>query len=393
MKIKNKRRHLLPRQRVLQLVFVSVMLFSCTGNTTQSPGSPETTLKPIVSYAKRLKIEYFDGYSQVTVLNPWQGARDVVQEWYLFRSGKKVPSFIDTLKVIRVPLKKVVCMSTTHLAMISSLGEGESVVGFSGTRFIYNNSLVQGVRSGKIREVGYEDNLNKELIVKLNPDLIIVYGIGSESAGYLGKLKEMGIRVLYNADYLEEDPLGKAEWIRFMGALFCKEEMADSIFERTETEYNKLKSYISANTSERPKVLLGLPFRDTWYISPGNSYISTLVADAGGDYLWKDTESSVSMPLGLENVYIKAITADYWLNTGTAGTLSDIATIDERLIQLRCFKTGNVFNNNKRVGSEGGNDYWEGGSLNPNLILRDIAAILHPDLFEGHEFMYYRRLD
>ncbi len=393
MKTADHRNPFFVMQVLNRFVFASVILISCTGNTAKSPSVLKTAETPIVSYAKRLKIENTDGYSHVIVLNPWQGVRDLAQEWYLIRSDEEIPSFIDTLKVIRIPVKKVVCMSTTHLAMISALGEAGSVVGFSGTRFIFNDTLVQGVRRGEIREIGYEDNLNKELIVKLDPDLVMVYGIGSESSGYIGKLREMGVRVVYNADYLENDPLGKAEWIRFMGALFCKEELADSIFAGIEKEYNKLKSYISANIVERPKVLLGLPFRDTWYISPGNSYISALVGDAGGDYLWKDTESSVSMPLGLENVYMKAVSADYWLNAGSAGTRGEIATIDERLSQLECFKTGNIFNNNKRTGKEGGNDYWEGGSLNPHIILRDIASILHPGLFEGNELIYYRRLN
>ena len=393
MKIIDHRNRFFVPKVLNRFVFASVFLISCTGNTVKSPSNLKTDETHIVSYAKRLKIEVMNGYSHVSVLNPWQAARDIVQEWYLIRSDEEIPYFIDTLKVIRVPVKKVVCMSTTHLAMLSALGEAGSVVGFSGTRFIFDDTLVQGVTKGEIREVGYEDNLNKELIVKLQPDLVMVYGIGSESAGYIGKLREMGVRVVYNADYLENDPLGKAEWIRLMGALFCKEELADSIFDRIVTEYNKLRSYISSNTSERPKVLLGLPFRDTWYISPGNSYISALVGDAGGDYLWKDTESSVSMPLGLENVYMKAVTADYWLNTGSARTRGEIATIDERLTRLNCYKTANIFNNNRRTGKEGGNDYWEGGSLNPHIILRDIAAILHPDLFEGHELFYYRRLN
>jgi len=392
MKTADHRNHFFVMQVLNRFVFASVILISCTGNNAKSPSDLKTAETPIVSYAKRLKIENSDGYSHVFVLNPWQGVRDLAQEWYLIRSDEEIPSFIDTLKVIRVPVKKVVCMSTTHIAMISALGEAGSVVGFSGTRFIFNDTLVQCVRRGEIREVGYEDNLNKELIVKLDPDLVMVYGIGSESSGYIGKLREMGVRVVYNADYLENNPLGKAEWIRFIGALFCKEELADSIFAGIEKEYNKLKSYISANIVERPKVLLGLPFRDTWYISPGNSYISALVGDAGGDYLWKDTESSVSMPLGLENVYMKAVSADYWLNAGSAGTRGEIAAIDERLSQLECFKTGNIFNNNKRTGKEGGNDYWEGGSLNPHIILRDIASILHPGLLEGNELIYYRRL-
>lgn len=379
--------------RRIQFLIILPLFFSCHGKADKSIEKPETSEKPIISYAKRFKIEIMDGYSQVSVLNPWQGAREIAQDWYLIPEGVKLPPDIDTQKVIRVPLKKIICMSTTHLAMLSALAESGSVAGFSGTRFIYNDSILLHVRKGEILEVGYEDNINKELILKLDPDLLMVYGIGSESIVYIEKLKEMGIKVLYNADFLEDDPLGKAEWIKLMGALYCKEKMADSIFSNIEKEYNKLKSYVSANTTDRPKVLLGLPFRDTWYISPGNSYISRLVEDSGGEYLWHDTESQVSMPMGIENVYIKALSADYWMNTGSADTRSEILSIDERLARLPCFINGNLFNNNERKGTDGGNDYWEGGCLNPHIILRDIASILHPGLFPGYELFYYKQLN
>jgi iron complex transport system substrate-binding protein len=149
---------------------------------------------------------------------------------------------------------------------------------------------------------------------------------------------------------------------------------------------------VKAQIINRPKVLLGLPFKDTWYISPGNSYISRLIEDAGGEYLWHGTVSSVSMPVGLENVYIKALSADYWLNTGTVDTRDEILAVDSRFSGLPCFKNGNLFNNNKRTNATGGNDYWEGGSLNPHLILRDIASILHPELFPDREFFYYKKI-
>ena len=375
------------------LVYISILLFSCTAKTTTTIEKPKTAEKPIISYAKRLKIEKMDGYSQVSVLNPWQGAIDIAQKWYLIPEGEIIPSFIDSSEVIHVPIKKIICMSTTHLSMISALDEEVSVVGFSGTRFIYAKDLVQNVNKGEIREIGYEDNLNKELILKLDPDLVMVYGIGSESAGYIGKLKEMGVKVVYNADYLETDPLGKAEWIKLMGALFSRERMADSIFNAVENEYNKLKSYIKANAMEKPRVLLGLPFKDTWYISPGNSYISALIGDAGGEYLWQNMESSVSMPTGLENVFLKALEADYWLNTGSANSRDEILSIDTRLAWLPCFKSGNLFNNNKRTNADGGNDYWEGGCLNPQIILRDIASILHPGLLPEGELFYYKKVN
>ncbi len=283
-------------------------------------------------------------------------------------------------------------MSTTHLAMISALHEENTIAGVSGTDFIYSPALNSRVDKGLIMDVGYEANLNKELILKIKPDLIMIYGIGSESAGYVGKLKELGTKVIINADYLETDPLGRAEWIKLFGALFCRENSADSIFNSEVAEYDKLKSFVNNSIITRPKVMLGLPFKDTWYISPGNSFISKLIEDAGGDYLWKDTESSVSMPYGLENVYLRAMKADVWLNIGSVNSRNEISYVDQRLSDLPCFKNDSLFNNNKRITFKGGNDFWESGSLYPHLLLKDLATIFHPELFSDHELTYYRKI-
>jgi iron complex transport system substrate-binding protein len=198
---------------------------------------------------------------------------------------------------------------------------------------------------------------------------------------------------MFNADYLENDPLAKAEWIKLFGALFCEEEKADSLFRTISMSYDQIKSYVEKNTDEKPDVLLGLPFRDTWFISPGDSYAARFIADAGGNYLWHDTKSSVSMPYSIEDVFIRSLKADFWINTGSAGSKKEITSLDPRLEKIPAFQTGNLYNNNKRVSPSGGNDYWESGILQPHLILRDIAAILHPGLFPGYELYYYRKLD
>lgn len=347
----------------------------------------------LIEKATRIAIDRYGNYTKITIINPWQGADNVNMTYYLVRKGSTVPPGIDSSMVIMVPLKKIVCMSTTHVAMISALGEVNTIAGMSGTGFMYSEDLKLRADRGYIKDVGYESNLNKELILKIMPDVTMIYGVGSESSGYVGKIEELGIRVIYNADYLETDPLGKAEWIKLFGALYCRESMADSIFNAESEAYNKLKSYIAGNIVEKPKVLLGLPFKDTWFISPGNSFIATLIEDAGGSYLWKDIKSSVSMPFGLENVYMKAVNADYWLNIGAVMAKKEIPGVDPRLSELSCYKRGNLFNNNNRVASAGGNDFWESGTVFPHLILKDIAAILHPELFSDNPLYFYRKIN
>ena len=346
-----------------------------------------------IERAERFTLVQKNRWTEVKIIDPWQGATGVNQIYYLVKRGSVLPGGVDSSAVIFVPLKKIICMSTTHLAMISALGEEQTIAGVSGTNFIYSPAIIKNVEKGLVVDVGYEANLNKELILKISPDLIMIYGIGSESSGYLGKIKELGIKVIINADYLETDPLSRAEWIKLFGALYCKENLADSLYKSEVDEYTRLKSFIIQKTSNKPKVLLGLPFKDTWYISPGNSFISKLINDAGGDYLWMDTESSVSMPFGLENVYLRGLKADYWLNIGSVSSRNEISNVDPRLDDLPCFKNDNLFNNNNRITVNGGNDYWESGSLYPHLLLKDIATILHPELFSDHELIFYKKIN
>ncbi len=377
---------------VFLLITLDLIIESGCRQSTKTIGSADQKNKGEIVNAQRFRIEYKNGWCEVKIINPWQGASNVSQTYYLVKRGSELPHDLDSAGVIFVPLQKIICMSTTHIAMIEELGEEKSIVGVSGADFVYSSTLAKNVANGSVADVGYEASLNKELILKLSPDLIMIYGIGSESSGYVSKLKELGIKVLINADYLETNPLGRAEWLKLFGALYCKEQLADSLYKSEVDKYNRLKSFVQERVRDEPTVLLGLPFKDTWYISPGNSYISKLITDAGGKYLWSDTRSEVSMPYGIENVFLRGLKADYWLNISTVTSRKEISAIDQRLENLPCYKNDNLFNNNKRVTPKGGNDFWESGILYPHLLLKDIATILHPDLFQDKELVYYRKI-
>ena len=375
------------------IIFFSLLFSSCHHKSGKENNPSEIRSSPDTQYAQKFKIDKKGSYSVLTIFNPWQGAMDVTNIYYLLQRGEKIPVGIDTTALIYVPVRKIICMSTTYLAMISALQEEQSVKGISGVDLIFNEELKERVRRGEVADVGSDDGLNKELVIQIDPDLLMVYGVGNEASGYLSKIKELGYRILFNADYLETDPLGKAEWIKVFGALYCKEREANDLFLSISNEYNRIKSLIMGKNLKRPAVLLGLPWKATWFISPGNSFMETLISDAGGDYLWKDTRSEFAMPYGIENVYIKALKADYWLNIGTVNRCSEITAIDKRLGDLPPFRRGNIFNNNNRLTTSGGNDYWESGSLNPQIVLKDIGAILHPGLFPGYKLFYYKKIN
>ncbi|HPC97361.1 MAG TPA: ABC transporter substrate-binding protein [Bacteroidales bacterium] len=375
-------------------VFLCLMLMICSGCHSGPPADnhDEKERGDIIKYAEHLNITVHEGFTKIEIINPWQRASDLKFEYFLVKKGESVPAGKDDSEIIFTPVDRIVLMSTTYIEMMTALGKQDAIKGISGTGYVYIEDIRRRIKDGLILETGYEENLNRELLLKIKPDLIIAYGIGSESAGYLKMPEEAGIKVIYNADYLEEHPLSKAEWIKLFGALFCLEGKADSLFRKIESDYSNIRDSVKKYIQDAPKVLLGLPWQNAWYISPGNSYISNLIKDAGGRYIWEDLKSDYAVPMSLENVFVKASEAGFWLNAGNATDISEIISLDERLAGLRPVREGKVYNNNRRSLPGGGNDYWESGAISPHIILRDVASILHPGIFKGYEPVYYRKL-
>ncbi len=340
--------------------------------------------------AEGFDIEESGGITNLTVFNPWGKAKGVSFEYYLVDRNSEVPDSLSGKKVIKTPVRRVICLSTTHLAYLDVLEETDAVVGISGSRYISNPEIRKRMEQDEVPDVGYGQNLNYELMVSLKPDLVMVYGIGSEVTSYTRKLEELGIPVVMVAEYLEESPLGKAEWVKFMGAFFEKEKMAEDYFLKVEKEYNRLKG-LAAGDQSRPKVLVGSPYKDAWWVPGGNSYLANLISDAGGNYIGRNNASRESYVISFENALAWGGLADIWINMGNLTSKSELLAADQRFENLAVFNKGRLYNNINRLSSHGGNDFWESGTVNPHLVLRDLISIFHPGLVK-EELVYYREI-
>lgn len=357
----------------------------------EEPSSRSLSERPGNRYARGFEIIRDAAFTRLNVYNPWQGAREQVFSYCLVPEGMPVPAQIQAEKVIRTPVKKVVCFSTTQVAMIEFLGRGDAIAGVSGADFIYSLRLRERVNRGLIRETGYDQAISWETLLGLRPDVVLAYGVTGAVNRNVRRMEEYGIPVVFTAGYLEPHPLGKAEWLKFIAAFFGADEMADSLFTLTEHRYLELTRKV-ADVQERPDVLLGLPWKDSWYISGGKSYAATLVHDAGGSYLWNDLDSHESLPFSVEAVYQRCLQADVWLNPGAARSRNDMLATDARLAEIKAFRNGAIYNNDARMSSGGGNDYWESGTVYPQRILADLIRILHPGLLPPGSMFYYRKL-
>lgn len=156
-------------------------------------------------------------------------------------------------------------------------------------------------------------------------------------------------------------------------------------------EYNRLTK-LAVNSGAKPEVLLGLPWKGTWYVSGAQSYIACLIRDAGGKYIWDHLNFNESRPMALEKVFEHALNADFWLNPGDVRSKDDIIAVDERFGAFSAFRGNRVYNNNNMQNQSGGNPIFESGVVEPHLILSDLICILHPHLLPSHTLKYYRKL-
>jgi iron complex transport system substrate-binding protein len=342
-------------------------------------------------YAGGFRIESHPGFIILRVRDPWQGSSGVQFSYVLARDPGSIPDSLARLPAIRIPVSRVICMSTTHIAMIDALNRTETIVGISGPDYVSNPELRRRIAGGEVKDVGADQALDYERIVSLHPDLVMAYGITAEIGGTVKRLEELGIPVVLNGDYLEDEPLGKTEWIRFIAAFYGMERQADSIFTGIAGQYGKYRE-LAGNVPSRPKVMTGLPWKDVWYVPGGRSFAAAFIRDAGGEYIWNDLDNREAVPVDLESVYARAAGADFWINSGAARSLEDIRRTEARLARFRPFREGSVYNNSARLNPTGGNDFWESGVMEPQLILADLIRIFHPGLLPGYELRYYERL-
>lgn len=371
------------------IIFAAIMV-SCNHETaTQKSEYKKPLYQP--RYASGLQIlgNGKDNCSLVRTINPWQGADSTsVPALFIQRSGANVPDGID-FQILKGEAKRIICMSSSHVAMLDALGCIERVVGVSGIDYISNSYICKN--KDKIADLGFDGNVDYEKLVALNPDLVILYGVGTASP-MESKLKELKIPFLYLGEYTEESPLGKAEWLIAMGEIVNKREKAIEIFNRLPNKYFELKK-AAKSAKYHPTVMVNTPYQDQWLMPSTNCYAVTLIKDAAGQYVYSQNNSNRSVPIDMERAWSLAKNADCWINIGQIETKANLLQMLPKFADVKPVKNCNVWNTTLKVTAGGGNDYWESGILHPDLVLQDLIKIFHPELLQDKEFTYYKRIE
>jgi iron complex transport system substrate-binding protein len=340
-----------------------------------------------VKYAGGFSIYSFENFHKLTLHRAYAGDTQSI-DYYLIDRQLPLPDSLQNKRIILTPVQQIVVTNTSHIPMLEALQATSTLIGFPNTSYISSPHTQVLIEKGQVHELGNEQDMNIEILLHIKPELVVGFGVDHPSKMY-ENIERMGIPVLMNADWMEETPLGRAEWIKFFGVLYGKSKEANLIFDSIERNYNQLK-VLAQKSTDKPKVLSGSLFQDVWYTAAGESFLAQMIHDAHAQYLWADTKGNGSLNLSLESVLAKGQKADYWIAPGDFLTQQSFAEVNPMYLKFKALTQGKTYTYAHQKGKNGGILYFESSPLHPDWVLEDFIRIFHPELLNESDFHFFK---
>lgn len=367
------------KRHIIYSACLTLLMLSCKGGRTGNLEEKGDTLG--LRYARNLTIVTFADRTEVTLRNPWDTLHSL-GKYTLTESPPGASLGGGEGTVVHVPLRKAGIFSSVHLALLHELKADSAVGGICDLEFCNQTEFRKAVAEGRIVNLGNSIQPSLEQIINLNPDALLPSPF--ENSGGLGRVETLGIPIIWCADYMENTPLGRAEWIRFYGRLVGKAQEADSIFGTIERRYNELAG-LAGNAKTRPRLLPEMPWSGQWTLPGSGSSSTQLYRDAGADYLFAGLEGNGGIPLSTEKVVDKGVTADFWLikhhgNLSRRQMISDTPLLSGIKAPIWWCDTSQTL-------------LYEETPFHPERLLENLISIFHPELCIEPRWKYFKLLE
>lgn len=370
-------------------LFAALLLSNCKQNDTVSPNVTRTS-KNEIHYAKGLEIYHHKGYSILKITHPWPHATQPFT-YILQEKNGIIPDSLQQYPRISVPIQSIVVTSTTHIPALELLGVENTLVGFPNTDFISSPKTRKRIDAGQVKEVGTNETLNTEILIHMAPDVIVSFGLNNSNPT-LDNLQKSGLKVLLNGDWNEQSPLGKAEWIKFFGALYGMDAKAKTIFTSIEKEYHTTLA-LAKKATYKPTVMSGAMYQDQWFVPQGESWMALFLKESQSNYLWASTKGTGSLTLPFETILEKAQKAEFWIAPGDFSSLKEMNYSNPHYAKFEAFKNKKVYSYALHKGAKGGILFFEWSSTRPDWVLKDLIAIFHPELAPKYQPYFFEKLN
>ena len=371
-------------------LFIAILIV--IGSMLQSCGRVAPTANMAVGgdtlpmrHSSLLQMVECDGYTLVNVKNPWK-ADAFLHRYMLVPKDSADVAVPQGVTLLRTPLDNQLVFATLHAQLFVTLGCVDAISGVCDARYMSVPQVRENIDAGKITDCGSSMDINLERLLALAPEAAWV--IPYKNGGY-GKMERVNVPLVECVDYMESSPLGCAEWVRFYGRLLGVTSRADSLFSVVCDNYERVKARVDS-CATRPRLMCELKTGSAWYMPGGGSTMGQLYRDAGADYLFGNNDNSGSVPYSFETVLARADSADVWLVKYGADKDKSYSSLEQEFsgyTLLRPFRERRIFACN--VGNK---RFYEETPFRPDILLEELACLLHPELNDDYKFRYYEKM-
>ena len=350
---------------IKKLFFVTAILFFVSCNKSEK----KVNIKQSTEFKYAKNISFSENSESITI-----------------ESNGNITSFDKS----DLPISNIMVETVSGIAFLNELESLSTIKGITDANYIYNPEISAKIKNKQILEIGNANELYLEVILKQKPELIIA-STNPILAKYHQQLEQNGVKILYINEYLENDPLGRLEYLKIFGKILKKEQLAQQRFETIEKKYDSIKNIIQTRGNGNIKTLTNTMYGDVWYLPTKNDLQAKLINDANGNYIFNTKESNTTLNLSFEEVYSEAKNATHWINPNY-NSLAQMKASYPNYTWFDAYKSGKVFNSNKRSTPHGAQDYFEQGVIRPDFILNDLGKIFYPEIFPNYELYFYQQL-
>ena len=374
----------------IAMLVMAIITASCSGNGNKKETAAvdtDSVVEVKTQYAKGFTVRMLDDGTRLVDVKDPQKSKGMTYRFALVCHGVKATDIPEGYTRIEVPIKRTILMTMLQLSNFTILNAHDVVKGITGTKNLYDKDILERVKKGEIVKIGVEGNFDPELVMAAAPDVIFISPF--KRGGY-DAIKETGVTLVPHLGYKELDPLGQAEWIKFVAMFIGKEKEANEIFRGIADRYNELKSEVEVVGGERPTIFSGEMHGGNWHAVGGKNYLAQIFRDAGADYVIND-DNTGGIPIEFEAMYAKAANADYWrILNSFPGEFSyeALQKSEPRNVMFKAFRDKKVIYCNMKT-----TPYYEISPVMPDKVLADFVAIFHPQVMpEGYTPTFYKLL-
>lgn len=343
----------------------TIIILSCKAKQSDSLETKKQSQEIKIEYAKNFNLSQKDNLYILEILDPISGE-------------------IESSHTID-PIEKheAISLSATVVGMYAILNQQKQLKGVSSIDYVFDDKVKSLFKSGSIKEFGDETTNSIEKIISSDANTILYSGYGDEFPNQT-KLEALHFTILPIYDWKELHPLGKAEWIKVIGALTGKMDEAIIFFDNVVKEYNELLQ-LTESIENRPTCLSGNLIGDIWYTPASQSYVAHLMKDAGANYRYAETKGQVTLQFSIEQILKDNENTEFWINPGY-NSKAKIDKFNPHIKHLKCYSNIYCYSSNM-------SKFWEQSAAEPHHVLSDLIHIFHPEIKTINSFYYYQKIN